>query len=892
MLGRRHCARHAVSSTSSTTVLSRVHALRNAPAPTEPCIKGRFAYVASHTRVAALRGVSVTEYSNEGIPPIARAASKPTAATDGASNVTEHIGAPNSFAYTFETLTRSGVSGRRAFDLIRWAELPTAVEQVTKEVEALCGTKPTEYGWWSTPITRHIAGGIFRNNTRHGDLTGLHDLATSVGISLPRAMQRSVADWLCQVPQPAIDLWRGENPGNGRLLDAIATWLNRPWKSLLPLVARSLAKSTSFEHDVLPALECTLDARERLIIHERYGLHGRSQCTLDEIGIGIGVTRERIRQIQKKTLLRLASRLHELMISAYLHTSANDIWRCRAPTGTAGLDVTASNLVGIDSLLLDICYHNKPGKSLTHWLDMHAQMMRGRWVRGRIDTDALAERLRSAREYLESIPLPRPIAWTREPYSDSLSWHSTALGDLLHREHDISLVDGYWIRGSLRARLRRTLRLHALLLRSTTHLTQISTLTIRYNREFPEEKCRMRDVAMQLSAHPHLFIQGDLGWWAALDDHTSQHSDETVIPRSFHLEEASKEELEQIISTDPVATVIRSAIEAHGGVATLGSLVAELAKEDPPAVKRGSLFALLHSRGQFTRMAPGVYGLLSNSTALNDNTTFLNLLLSSRAIRHFVQARYAGEPHEYYPLWTPAMEFKWCKWASDNVPTEVFESLCAVATPKLWPCSQRARESWQRRLSTDSPRYLLCADRRGLLTERVPLLERLFALVSEQDRRASLSWIHTNRVTRNRIDSHGAASYLAILVAVGVLVPAEHWQMTHEFTNASGGIRHELNKELRSSGSLTWSSATGSALLADIKNGSENRHIGWVPVHELEQLVGLLMGSLQVTKTNTETHWVDVDTTFDVDDEIDAAIQGEIEHELANQLELDSWLDA
>ncbi|MGH2738418.1 MAG: sigma-70 family RNA polymerase sigma factor, partial [Actinomycetota bacterium] len=49
----------------------------------------------------------------------------------------------------------------------------------------------------------------------------------------------------------------------------------------------------------------TLDDRERRIIEMRFGLLGGEPGTLEEVGRAFGVTRERIRQIESKTLCKL-----------------------------------------------------------------------------------------------------------------------------------------------------------------------------------------------------------------------------------------------------------------------------------------------------------------------------------------------------------------------------------------------------------------------------------------------------------------------------------------------------------------------------------------------------------------------------------------------------------
>ncbi|NED80340.1 sigma-70 family RNA polymerase sigma factor, partial [Streptomyces sp. SID11233] len=51
----------------------------------------------------------------------------------------------------------------------------------------------------------------------------------------------------------------------------------------------------------------TLGERERQVVQLRYGLDDGRPRTLEEIGALFGVTRERIRQIEAKTLAKLRS---------------------------------------------------------------------------------------------------------------------------------------------------------------------------------------------------------------------------------------------------------------------------------------------------------------------------------------------------------------------------------------------------------------------------------------------------------------------------------------------------------------------------------------------------------------------------------------------------------
>lgn len=55
----------------------------------------------------------------------------------------------------------------------------------------------------------------------------------------------------------------------------------------------------------------TLEEKHREVIHRRFGLHGYDRSTLEEVGKELGVTRERVRQIQMDALRRLRKVLED-----------------------------------------------------------------------------------------------------------------------------------------------------------------------------------------------------------------------------------------------------------------------------------------------------------------------------------------------------------------------------------------------------------------------------------------------------------------------------------------------------------------------------------------------------------------------------------------------------
>ena len=60
---------------------------------------------------------------------------------------------------------------------------------------------------------------------------------------------------------------------------------------------------------------CALNDKQRAVVERRFGLHGYSRATLEQIGNEIGVTRERVRQIQLDALKNLKIMMEEHGIS-------------------------------------------------------------------------------------------------------------------------------------------------------------------------------------------------------------------------------------------------------------------------------------------------------------------------------------------------------------------------------------------------------------------------------------------------------------------------------------------------------------------------------------------------------------------------------------------------
>ena len=81
--------------------------------------------------------------------------------------------------------------------------------------------------------------------------------------------------------------------------------------TLLDLVSKSGTDDVEKEvveealHKEIERLLSVLDKRERTIIEERFGLNGKEPKTLNEVGEKLGISRERVRQLEQRALKKL-----------------------------------------------------------------------------------------------------------------------------------------------------------------------------------------------------------------------------------------------------------------------------------------------------------------------------------------------------------------------------------------------------------------------------------------------------------------------------------------------------------------------------------------------------------------------------------------------------------
>lgn len=540
-----------------------------------------------------------------------------------------------------------------------------------------------------------------------------------------------------------------------------------------------------------------LDDRAADIIRRRYGIGYASAMSLEEVGEVYSVTRERIRQIEAKSLKRLRIRTRRAPIKDLLRAGGHDEWQRLTNGRHVRRGARKSHLSPEAHLALDILEI-----SLEDWLNEIAVALPYGWHSAGADADRLKEVGAEVETALRGT-IPRAIAAL--DVDAAIEDIEAACELVLGRR----IWAGYIVPPRVGPRLARALGLHALLAAHSTRIP-VDDLIRQYHKCFPHDLCSARDAEIVMEAAPHLFLEVEEDSWVALGP--AGPLPRPVVGEPIELLTPPEE-------PGTIAHALQQALEARGPTRLTDML--DLAPSILPLGRSVNSVGpmLIMRRDIFVRVLPGVYALAKHvpHDALPSGPV-LTMLLNEQQARFYALARYAGEPVDLFPYWSSAAEYELCRWSRHSAPREVFTSLLKIAQVERWPLQSRDKEEW-----------LFCQEREGRfelgsylrqhVAYQLPELDRVLAAVIYSIETGSLNWMAANRLTKRKLDSHGGAALLIILLRLGAIAaPNDHgfrWQLPHPVTEKATALRDMMRQELSRSGVLSWESDLGRRIASE-----------------------------------------------------------------------------
>ncbi len=698
-------------------------------------------------------------------------------------------------------------------------------------------SKPiSELGWWDTSVARQLAA---REITRRTfDLTSgnFNTCLLAAGLCLDGNFP---LDWLTVASDEEFRCWRESSVDSEIVLISISSWLSDSRGLLLEILCQAVKQEKWAD-----AWLDTLEERERDILRYRFGLEENTPRTLEEIGTLIGLTRERVRQIEGKTLLKLKRATQASAIPVRLSMMQDDIWALLAGSklvihSSHMSKIRKSDLPGMARLMIQVYYGNLRG-----WLDATYVRRDQCWFNTYCDADEVAQ-ASSRLTLLCSGDGARKFPMRVSHLAETLNVSQESARAAIHQQLDIHEYKDYAVLGHLGPRARRAVRLHRIL--SEVGVPQLEAELLQlHNEKSRDEKCSLRDLLISLSGAPHLFVSlGGMGW-ATLEIGESKGQSEMHRTSEEHWQEIisaqlSECEIEPVEERNTGIGILAAILDRKGGVCHLSEIRDEIKNLPGMPLALGSV-GLLYGSCEFFKLAPGVWALTKRVACLREYIRHATDLLTEEDCRLYVMSRFAGENYGMYPTWQPGMEMRWCQWARDSSRLEIYQSLLVAAKPNSWPAKHDTREKWCDIVHNEM-RYHLEQDRRHSLTHELPTPRELYAAMRWLREARCINWMRLNLLLGNRVDSHGVSSILALLLLIDSAESSGTWQQVH----LTGGTLEKnlvlFGQVLGANHAADWTQVDQYLHLSRLVRTVPLDRLGWVQTQELTQLVDALLDS-------------------------------------------------
>lgn len=706
-----------------------------------------------------------------------------------------------------ELLELVGASDPSKISPSAWAHLVTELKTAGKgsepigEVAARIGVK-----WASKRYEDRLSDFLFP------------ELATLRG-------QRSLGKTkICVIVQCAIEVWT-----EGREITRAATGTRA--EALLEIEANLLERALAMAMEAAFVIG-GVSKKEREIFVRRYGILDGQPRTLEAVGEGYGVTRERVRQIQengRKKLTRPPD-LHRVLEQG-LRTLEPHFFNRLSSVHPGFIKAQPQNellirLGGWEGLLVEL-FH----ESVDDWLSQRAERTAIGWVHGEVTRSGLEAAIGELPAYLLGCVAPVPVV---------IASRETALPEPMVRL--AALHGAGWLVGDfvaaqwLRAKEQRVLRVHAQTRARGSPVLKRKALPELFHPGMPEDSFSPSTFSHEVGCFPQLMLRcGSEYVLRVTPPWEVAYPDLQPTPPPSIFNARTEEEGGEGGEDDTSLYDFGFRLLKTRKLWRTGDLMDEFVRASQGRYAAASVGQLTVSHPRVQRFAPGIWGV--KDTVLTEDD--YQGLLTDEDCERYIEARRARADMTPFPTWNPEMELRWCRWAKEHAPEDIFQSLLTVIAPDEWSCPLPLREQWKKR-QRESGRYRLARPPRKSLAQLPVVADEFLAATGAVVGRGGTSWMDLNILHGRTIDSHRSAPFLALLVALGAVEPAKHWQEYHPAKAAAPSLFHQLCQLW-----IQSPSGAGQPLLDFVRITAElclreDHELGWVLPAELQSLLSVL----------------------------------------------------
>ena len=587
----------------------------------------------------------------------------------------------------------------------------------------------------------------------------------------------------------------------------------------------------------------SLNNRLFQIVSLHYGLNGIAPLSFEEMGVQMGLPTEILIDSEKKAIRQLRHPETSRLIAQAIEKADQDIWRFlsnvenvvyKQKLAQAITKLPGEYIIGIRCLY----------DSVSNWVDNNAFQNKIAWFRSEFPKKLLLQTSGRLKRLHKCVPLPITIQRSARVLNIQETLVRQAVAISTNR---LSTYNGYIAPRPIGARKLRAIRLHTIFreIHADGVLT-VQELLSEYLKRYADDNAIARDVVLAMIDNSHMFISlGHFGWYPILHEDEKALDTEEIAHDEINSKEMAtcfyKRSKDGTSSLEIVREIVRSK-----GVCRPFKIAGEIKSETGVPLANAQVPQILAQNFDFVQVSPSVYALEETLSNLDPQTADSDVLLTKSDIRWYAIARYAGEPLNTFPFWTPAMEWKWCKWAQKNSTNpkkmRLYQSLLFVVDPHTWPTTGAEKAYWNR-IKQWAEHYFLKYDSIHPLWKIGPPLEDFLPLAICTCESGSMNWIRSNRIIGNYAFDQHSITHLSLLIGMGIVLQTDHWQKPHEIGPNAGIIKSQLMELVRQRKLISWNSVYGSELLKRIRQFSDENNMGWVSQLEFSQLLNKLDGT-------------------------------------------------